>query len=271
MAVERRVKPSERARQVIAEKRKWVIIGVIALIVLIAGIVAAIKIVPAIIYDEPLPWEKTSGEVGSGKKDKANQDAIKAMLEKTVSYDGTWYEDEQIGFQAYVPGTEKYTYDGQVSEILFKNPGGTAVYGVVTGPSLPTLDNDATNDTQAVLDATAGRIIPDISSALYGANFNAAYDVSVTTLGDKTPAIYVTGEMATKMSLKAEGASTAETITYDYPLCGIAFVRNDIPVMVWGVADSDDTGAARNLPTYLSECATIMSNITADNTNAEEG
>ena len=273
MAIERRVKPSERARQVVAEKRKLIIIIAVIAVVVIAGIVAAVKIVPALMYGEPLPWQKdkpgtSENQPGQGGP---SSDAIKAMLEQVVSYEGTWYEDKSLDVQIYVPGTEKFTHDGQVSTVLYKNAGGTAVYGVVMGNALPTLNDDVTGDIQAVMDATVSRITPDISAGLYGAHFSASYEASTTRLGDNTPAVMVSGDMLTILTLQPEGSTEQQTITYTYPMCGIAFVRNDIPIMVWGVVDSDDSGEAQRLPGYMSECATILSSITANKNTAEEG
>lgn len=273
MAVERRVKPSARAKQMMAEKRKIIIIALAAVLVIALVITFAVTILPSIVYNEPMPWEKdTPSSQGSGSGGKTaveNPDAIKAMLEQTVSYTGTWNENTEVGYQVYVPGTEYFEYKDQVSDLLYKNEAGTAIFGVVHGSELTSLGDDATLDPQAVLEATVNRITPDISEGLYGASFSPSYDVSNTLLGDKTPAILITGDLTTKLGLQPEGGGTVTEATYNYPLCGVAFVRNNIPVMVWGVVDSDDAGEAYRLPTYIEECARIISSITVDTTGEE--
>ncbi len=263
MAVERRVKPSTRARQQLAAKKKVILIGVLALVIL-AGIIALLaSIVPAIIYNEPLPWEKdTPNQSQREKVPTGSSDAVRALLEGSVSYYGTWYEDDS-GFQVYIPGTESFEYDGQVSTMLLHNESGTGVFGVVKGAdTLPTLGGDATVDANAVMEATIMRVSEDISQGLYGAQFSGSYDVSITQLGDKTPAILVTGDLQTILGLKGEGDTDVQQITYNYPLCAVGFLWNDVPVMVWGVVDADDTGECSRLNTYMEECAHIISGIT---------
>lgn len=269
MAVERRVKPSARARQALAEKKKVILIAVLALVAVVAVIVFAVTILPSIIYNEPMPWETGEhNDPGPAQSDRVpveNPDAIKAMLEQTVSYYGTWIENPGLGFQVYLPGTELFEHNGQTSNVMYKNSGGTAVYGIIEGNELPTLNDDATVDANAVMEATVMRITNDVSQALYGAQFSASYDVSTTQLGDRTPAIVVTGDLQTVIGLQDENTGNVEKATYNFPLCGIGFVRNNIPVMIWGVVDSDDAGEAYRLPTYMEECARIISSVTVDN------
>lgn len=263
MAVERRVKPSTRARQQLAAKKKVILIGALVLALLVGVILFAVKILPAIIYNEPLPWEKDNPTTQGEKVPVESTDAVRAMLESTVSYWGTWCEDPDLGFQIYVPGTQPFSYDGQVSDVLFHNDGGTAIFGVVEGTdTLPTLGGDATIDANAVMEATIMRVSEDISQGLYGAQFSGSYDISTTQLGDKTPAILVTGDLQTVLGLKGDNDTDVQQVTYNYPLCAVGFIWNDVPVMVWGVVDADDTGECSRLNTYMEECAHIISGIT---------
>lgn len=265
MAVERRVKPSERAKQQIAAKRKTIIAALVTLVLVAIIVAIGMILVPHFLFGESLPWgSNDTPTADQNKVGVENPDAVKAMLEQTVSYDGTWLEDAALGYQVYLPGTKEFKYDGQISKTILNNEAGTGVFGIVIGEELPTLNNDATADPGAVMDATLAKVTEDISKGLYGAKFSASYDVSTTQLGDKTPAILVTGDLQTMLGLKAEGSDEVQQITYNYPLCGIGFVRNNVPIMFWGAIDADDAGEAARLNTYFDECARITSSITVD-------
>lgn len=266
MAVERRVKPSTRMKQQLAENRKPVLIGICALVAVVVAVCAVIFVPPFVgelmgkdPQKDPNPDSSMTGGEG------VNQEAIKAMLAGSVNYEGEWVVDEQNRFQVYLPGDKAVENDGLKSIMVRNNEGTTYAYGVtISDEQLPTLGGDPTLDSGTVLKSVIDKCLNDVSLSFYGAGFNGSYDMSTFSLSDGSKALRVDGELQTSMVLQNEGSSTTNTVTMNFPLCGFIAVRDDYPVFIWGVVDPDDGNASSSLEDNILDCATIFSAVTGN-------
>ena len=202
MAIERRVKPSERAREAMYHRRKPIAIALVALLVVGVLGFAGYKLYQAFPRKNSTPDVTQQGDVSGSNSGLSSSDvADRALAAGSTSYSGTWADDASGRFTLYIPGELIADDSAFLSEFVTINEANTEAYGVLASTQvLPTLGNDPTQDPASVLSVFAEALMSDLSMAMYGADFSGAYDVSSYTLGDGSTALWVSGEMQKMLS-----------------------------------------------------------------------
>lgn len=252
MAVERRVKPSAKVKAEMSKKRKPLLLaGALVLVLVVAGVVA-------VVYGAQI--RSLFGAKNPDNEPINKEEAMRAVLASSVSYDGRWYIDPNKRFQVYLPGTVESSIEDLNSVTVNACEGDTGAFGVTVGTEqFPSLAGQADKDSHTVLESVLPSALSDIGAALYGTKFSGSYDISSITLTDGSKALWLSGELQTVLGLQHEGSSTVTEVTMTFPLYGFVTLKEDTPIFVWGAVDPDDKGLAMNLETYMRECAGIFS------------
>ena len=263
MAIERRVKPSARAREQLAQRRRpLIIVGIALFLVVCIGGIGFFVFQQLNKPDTPAPnpldnMSDYEDQTGTGLGPSVS--AEKALLAGGTDYKGNWAEDAGGRYSIYLPGTEVQDLEGYTSKFVTKNEGDTAAYGVMVGTeAFPTLNNDPTGDTSAVLSAFVKDIAVDISKAMYDASFSGAYDMSSYDLADGSKAIWIGGDMQSRLSFKNENGVESPPEDLFFPICGFIAMRDDTPIFVWGVANPKDNATCTRLASDMQQCAEVF-------------
>lgn len=253
MAVERRVKPSAKLKAELSRKRKPILIAIGSILVLALIVVGAVTVFSHDFFKSP-------GGKDDGKNKVDDMEAVRAMLATTVSYSGHWVDVGLGNLAVYLPGDVQKDTEELNSKVIYTNEGGSTAFGILVGDvQLPTLDGDPAKDANAILDTLFRKLTDDVGVTLYGAKYSGSYDVTSYTLGDRYPGLWVSGDLQTVMGLQGDGEAEVSQVTYNFPFNAVVTMREDYPVIVWGVADPDDGSASANLSTWMKECAAIFS------------
>lgn len=258
MAIERRVKPSDRAREAMYHRRKPIMIAagilVVAIILGFAGKAIYDRWPKKVEDSSPGPAVQDGTVSNSGLASSSEGD--RAMVEGESSYTGAWVSDETGRFTVYLPGDIPMDTSTLASAYVSVNEGNTAAYGVISSTqTFPTLGNDPTLDMDGVL-SVFGPILPsEIGAAMYGADFSGAYDMSASTLSNGVRAIWITGDMQTILVKQTEDGVMSDPTEMYFPLCGFIVMADDAPVLIWGVANPDDGAAVSTLQSDMRACA----------------
>lgn len=262
MAIERRVKPSDRAREELSRRRKPIAIVVGALVLVAVLVFAGVKLYQAFpkgnsnnVPSDPI----VGGSSGSLSGLPTSTMADQAALASGASYEGNWFSDATERNNFYVPGTQPFDASELTSNYVATNEGVTQAFGVIMAEvPFASLNGDPTQDMSAVLSAFIQPLAHDVGAVMYGATFSGAYDMSALDLSDGSRVVWVTGDMQTVVSKQPENGQASEPAEMYFPFVGFIALRDDQPIMVWGVANPDDGVAVQTLDTYMRECARIF-------------
>lgn len=225
----------------------------------VAILIAAVGGVGFAMRDTISGWFSKEPSDAGEKHDATVEEATKVMLASNVSYDGTWYDDTDFGYHVYLPLTSVSSDKDYASKVVYVNEGGTAMSGITIGDgTYPTLEGDATADSNTMLRSVMDKITHDAGLNFFNATFSGAYELSSDALPNNIKALKVTGNLMTTLTLKLEGTDTPFKQDATYFLDGYIVLLDDTPVFFWGISDRDDPSVTPAMSSWVKECATTF-------------